>query len=400
MWYSSRKSQKKWQKTFLKDVFDKKQNIDDAFTRLVINDVSFLKQKENYFPKTICKYYAPTSHNILDVQQQRVWLAHPSSFNDPFDCSLGCDIEEYEKKSLIKYIEANDLIDKEDTTECFTTEEFNSIYNSTTNYELTYHFLSKHKGYWNVLWDLYKKKSDSFERRIDKFRREARKEAETKIDLLRNINIRVACFSEFNQHDGFNKKIQMWSHYAANHKGFCVEFDLSFLKEEKEKPLESHEFYSNPEQYLDEKLRDTIKGCLFPVIYTSSRTNVPVTKLLKLKKEKIDSKEYNKEIDVLLYKAFIIKSANWNYEKEWRLILDGDLSSYFDNKLPFPHMKKIYLGCNMEQQTRNTMIGIAKELNIDVVDLKMDNKKFVLEEQDISIIDRHKVYRKWNNPFS
>ena len=187
---------------------------------------------------------------------------------------------------------------------------------------------------------------------------------------------------------------------ADNHKGFCVEFDLSFLKENTKYSIDDRGFYSEPDKYINERMKAAIKGGLFPVIYTSSRTNIPVTKLIKLKADEIKSKNHNGDIDMLLFKAFIIKSANWNYEKEWRLILEGEISSHFDNKVPFPYIKKIFLGCKMDHQTRTTMIGIAKEIKADIVDLSMDNKKFVLEEQDVKIIDRHKEDRKWRNPFT
>ena len=400
MWYTRNKSKKMWQKGFIKDVLSKKRSNKDTYSRIVTKDTSFLEQKEAHFPASFCKYYAPTSDNILDVQQQRIWLAHPSSFNDPFDCNIGFDVEEYEKRCLLKFIKENGYIDTSSYEEGFTSDEYNRIYNSTTNSELTYHFLSKLEDYWSVMWDLLKKKSKAFDSKIYEFRRASRKEAETKIEKLRDINIRVACFSEFNRHDGFWKNIQMWSHYTDNHKGFCVEFDLPFLKEKTEYTVENYQYFTEPDQYLNERLKATIKGCLFPVIYTSSRTNIPVTKLIKLKTDEIKDQNHNSDIDMLLFKAFIIKSANWSYEKEWRLILEGDISAYFENKLPFPYIKKIYLGCKMEQQTRTTMIGIAKELNVEVVDLSMDNKKFVLEEQDTSIIDRQKEDKRWKNPFA
>ena len=212
MWHTRNKSQKKWQKEFIKDVLSKKQNIKDTFSKIVTKEISLLEGKETHFPSSFCKYYAPTSDNILDVQQQRIWLAHPNTFNDPFDCSIGCDIEEYEKRCLMKFIEENRYIDTSDTTEGFSSDDDNRISNSTTNSELTYHYFSKLEDYWSVMWDVLKNKSKAFDSKIYDFRRDSRKEAETKIEKLRNIDIRIACFSEFNRNDGFNKKIQMWSH--------------------------------------------------------------------------------------------------------------------------------------------------------------------------------------------
>ena len=192
----------------------------------------------------------------------------------------------------------------------------------------------------------------------------------------------------------------MWSHYADNHRGFCIEYDLSELKEKTILNFEDYHFYTEPENYINERLNTAIKGGLFPVIYSSQRVNFPTTRLLKLKPEEIGTQQYQNDIDILLYKTFIIKSTNWSYEKEWRLILDGKIPDHFENKIPFPYIKRIYLGCMMDSHTMETMIEIAKELNVEVFFLTMDNKKFALEENDIRMLEYRKESQRRNNPFS
>ena len=191
----------------------------------------------------------------------------------------------------------------------------------------------------------------------------------------------------------------MWSHYADNHRGFCIEYDLSELKEKTVLNFEDNHFYSEPENFINERLNTAIKGGLFPVIYSSQRVNFPTTRLLKFKREEVGTQQYQNDIDILLYKTFIIKSTNWSYEKEWRLILDGKIPDHFENKIPFPYIKRIYLGCMMDSQTMATMIEIAKELNVEVFFLTMDNKKFVLEENDIRILEYRKENQRRDNPF-
>ena len=390
------KSQKKWQKNFLKKVFSKKRNSSDNFVTIILNDPSVLEAKQLHFPKSFCKYYAPTSNNIIDVQQQRVWMASPSSFNDPFDCSVGCDVEEYEKQCLLKFIKENNYIMPGDSYEGISPEEYVKIINSTTNWD---YVGFKKESYSSLIWKLLENKEKVFSKKIRNYQQESRKIAESKVERLRNNNIRIACFSEYNS-NAFYKNIQMWSHYAENHRGFCIEFEIPFLKERIEFEVDAREAYSNKEEYLNERLMATIQGSLFPVIYTGSRVNIPVTKHIKLCVDDITDNKYTGDIDMLLYKAFITKSANWSYEKEWRLIINGDLSSYYDNKLPFPYFKKIFLGCRMESQPREALIGIAKELDIEAVDLIMDNKKFVLEEQRVEHTDwRKNWYREITNPF-
>ena len=141
----------------------------------------------------------------------------------------------------------------------------------------------------------------------------------------------------------------------------------------------------------------TVSG-LFPVIYTANRINIPRTKLQKIKLDANNELHHNSDIDTLLYKTFIVKSAKWNYEKEWRIIIDGDICNYFENKIPFPYIKKIFLGCKMEKHNIDTLIEIADELNIEVRLMTMDNKKFVLEVQDTRSYRWDKERSKWNNP--
>ena len=400
MWSFDKKSRKKWQKEYIDTVFSKKVNRADTYTRILLRNLTLLDQKIEHFPKTFCKYYSPTSNNILDVQKQRLWLSHPNSFNDPFDCNIGFDTEDYEKRRLLEYIKRK--IDSESVKngDSFTEEEYWRIYHSRTDLDISKLYADGIKEYSSVKWDILRSKNKKLEYEIHGESRAARQDAFAKIEKLRTTNIRIACFSEFNRYDNFKKNIQMWSHYADNHRGFCVEYDLSDFKEKTVLNFEDYHFYTEPENFINERLKAAIQGGLFSVIYSSQRVNFPTTKLLKLKVKDIGIQQNRNDIDILLYKTFIIKSTNWSYEKEWRLILDGKIPDHFENKIPFPYIKRIYLGCMMDSQTMTTMIEIAKELNIEIFFLTMDNKKFMLEENDISILSYRKEKQIPNNPFS
>jgi len=149
---------------------------------------------------------------------------------------------------------------------------------------------------------------------------------------------------------------------------------------------------------MEERIKVLILGGLFPVIYTANRVNIPKTKLNKIRFDKINEAQHNSDIDSILYKTFIVKSAKWNYEKEWRLILDGDVCNYYDNKIPFPYIKRVFLGCKMNTQTIDAMIEIVEELGVEVVMMEMDNKKFILEERRPDSYKWNKERAKWRNP--
>ena len=397
MYLRNYKSRKKWQKAFINNVFKHKTKFHDTFSKIILHNIELIEEKTNHLPKSLFKFYTPTSDNIIDIKKQRLWMSHPRTFNDPFDCHAGYDVNSYEKHVLLKYIKESGCVDIKNSQDGFTIDEFNRLSRSTTSYE--YNFYSKIEEYDTVLRKLLENKSKDFDHIIYDVIRKSRNEVKAKIEKLRNVNIHVASFSALDRLKGFKDIIHMWSHYADNHKGFCVEYDISPLKEPICLSLKDHEFYKEQSKYMDERIKVVILGGLFPVIYTASRVNIPKTKLNKINFDEINGPEHSSDVDSLLYKTYIVKSAKWNYVKEWRIILDGDVCDYYDNKIPFPYIKRVFLGCKMNTQTIDTMIEIAEELGVEVIMMVMDNKKFILEEHGTDSYKWNKERSKWRSPF-
>jgi hypothetical protein len=392
------KSRKKWQKTFINNVFSHKTATLDTFSKIIISNTQLLEGKSNHLPKSLFKFYSPTSDNIIDIKKQRLCLSHPRTFNDPFDCHTGYDVKSYEKHILLKYIKEAGFVDTQHCQEGFTVDEYDRLSWASTLYE--YNWCSKIEEYDTVFRKLLENKSKDFNRIIYDLINKSRNEVKAKIEKLRNVNIRVACFSALDRYEDFDDIIQIWSHYADNHKGFCVEYDVSplIIKESISFSLEAYEFHKDQSKYMDERIKVLILGGLFPVIYTANRVNIPKTKLNKIKLDEISGPQHDSDIDSILYRTFIVKSAKWNYEKEWRLILDGDVCNYYDNKIPFPYIKRVFLGCKMNTQTIDTMIEIAEELGVEVFMMEMDNKKFILEKNSTYWYKWDKERAKEHNP--
>ena len=91
---------------------------------------------------------------------------------------------------------------------------------------------------------------------------------------------RVACFTENNDSP------LMWAHYADNHKGFCVEYDLTKL----------------PEGY---------RYGILPVVYSDKRYDATEIAIAPNKN--------------LMANPLYFKSSHWEYEKEWRMVITEDL---------------------------------------------------------------------------
>ena len=124
MFYNSRTNKKsKWQRSFIKKVFEHSLVNKKSYSKTVLENLDLLNNKNEYMPKNLFRFYSPTSANISDIQNRRIWLSHPSSFNDPFDCNIGYNSEKYEKKCLIDFINEIGCVNEIDKANGFTDDE-------------------------------------------------------------------------------------------------------------------------------------------------------------------------------------------------------------------------------------------------------------------------------------
>ncbi|SHG25880.1 Protein of unknown function [Flavobacterium micromati] len=135
--------------------------------------------------------------------------------------------------------------------------------------------------------------------------------------------IGICCFSR--KHDS----ILMWSHYANNHKGFCIEF------------------YTNKSQNGLNPL---------DVNYTDSFVKA----------------NFYKEKQRALFHMVFTKAKQWAYEEELRII-NTHFTDFESRKISFlkEDIKSIYLGVNCEPKVREEILSIVKKV--------YDNKVKVLE---------------------
>ena len=160
-------------------------------------------------------------------------------------------------------------------------------------------------------------------------------------DTLKVVST-IACLSESID------SVIMWSHYAQNHEGFALEYDLRFLLEQGE-----------------------MNCCILPVIYDNDRFDANsfiqwyIAKSLGLDVKNIDSLSH--------LKMAIHKSTQWEYENEWRII--------HSEKQPAAHSratslkivpKAIYYGERISNIHKKTLHYIAQEKGIAEYDMYID----------------------------
>ena len=129
------------------------------------------------------------------------------------------------------------------------------------------------------------------------------------------------------------ENLLMWSHYADEHRGYCVKYKLSkhFIKQDENDSFE-HMF-------------------LKPIIYRKD-------------KEKVDMSEMTNINSDL---AFATKHESWKYEKEVRLIVYNPNKEESFYGIPLDKnscIEAIYFGCKCEPKTINTIKNLFSKADI------------------------------------
>ena len=159
--------------------------------------------------------------------------------------------------------------------------------------------------------------------------------------------VRVVCLSEV------YGSMLMWSHYARNHTGFCIEYDFK----------ESDMFYKH----------------LYPVTYTKDRYAV----------SKADMLSENTE---WIYKTTCRKSNVWAYEKEWRIVT-ANFNKVMPQKLKYPNgkyvldlkknIKAFYLGAKISENFKEEIIQFGKKNSIDIYQMVLSPSTYELNAKKI-----------------
>lgn len=146
----------------------------------------------------------------------------------------------------------------------------------------------------------------------------------------------------------------MWSHYSEGHTGFALGFDAQHP-------------YFNAKLSESDELRHVRQ-----VVYRDQRTQAPLTSLNGIE-------------------MFLVKSAHWSYEKEWRIARPLEDAELIQNESPFPihlfrfpsdALKEIIFGAKIDPTTKQTLLDIASDRS-DFEHLVF--RQAVLDQQSYSI---------------
>lgn len=255
-------------------------------------------------PAFLYKYYKDQSLNLDSVMSNKMWYSAPCNFNDAFDCDVAIN-EQAIFNNILPIISGGRTLRKGSSA-----------------------------------WIQYK---GSLHKQIKILQ---------KLFESQKISMGIACLSE--EPDS----ILMWSHYANNHRGFCVAYNLLGLNQK-------------------------LQFSAVPVLYTQDR--------VCLRSIPLDQDTLNKETMSLFIQSLTSKSPEWSYEKEWRIIRDEDsCGSKWDNKakgalLDTISPSAIFLGCCASDELTSALTQHCQDHKIPLYQMEKNpllyrlNRKPILE---------------------
>lgn len=287
----------------------------DKYNRLMFkllnNDketIHAISIKNQNMTDIVYKYRAVSTNSINALEDGFLIAAAPSSLNDPNEGKL---LIAYHNRWKLIYQRFLDIFYKQTgfrlAVEINQYEDRDDLFNSLME------CLSIPKediGMWDQRWKL-----------TDKLLKDKLLELQNELIYISDELHRICSFSECRDSS------LMWAHYADGFKGFCIGYNLKELKNE-------------------------LTDLLLPVRYSDS--------LIEVDDTLFNGGEINKS---LLMNSLTLKSSEWQYEKEWRLLLMAENTEKIQ-KVQMPVPKEIVLGLNITSENQDRLIDIATDNNI------------------------------------
>lgn len=286
--------------------------------------------KEAHLPKKIYKYRRDVDHARANLGTDTVWMASPDTYNDPYDCSF--TVAEENVLNALKISSAR---------------EFADVYELETN-------VPDKQNKEAIPSPKPSKRVAEYGRPI--FRAAPEIHSLQELLLMAPLIIEDVVRVLHNWRDltsicsfsSVNDSILMWGHYAQNHKGFCIEYDLEQLQSE-------HPF----------------RRKLYPVIYSKKLYDLTayVQKLVGPNRQ-----AFNPSSPLL---SVLHKSDEWKYEQEWRVVsITNEAKGGHNWSVPTP--SRVFLGSKMSSENVEAVRELCEGKNIEVLQMELAEDRFQL----------------------
>ena len=300
--------------------------IESAFVRSIF---SSSPQPNLYLPKSLFKYreFDSNGYAVENLRNDVLWLSSAGEFNDPMDSFFYISPAALEKKAWNESTK-----EKLKKRAEFLGESSIVTVDDVEKAPSLACLMDKAKGVTPGLYAALENNwSEIYEKFwIDDFRRKV--QSGMKVCSLSASNVSTL----------------MWRYYAANHSGFCIEYDFIETREK------------------DSQLAHMV----YPVCYVQE---IPDLTALFL------GDNFSTAVVAALY-----KSDEWSYEKEWRFIFPGRMpENGFEMRAP--KIKAMYLGMAISDENKRAILDIAKRKRVDVYVMHLKTMSYRLGFKKIDL---------------
>lgn len=311
---------------------DLKDMLHDLFCGSKKEQSRALAEKYDLIPDRLYKFrtFDENDYNLENLFNDHIWLASPRNFNDPFDSRIAIDLSFMYRKIPPSYLRTV----KEKLSDLFSDSELDSFLSNPNPFLLMAKDIEQKMLARGTITDMEVGKfSDCIVQLLSEI---GENENESYRSLVRD-GLKICCFSSC------CRNVLMWSHYAKDHEGFCVEYDF--------KSLGSSSITCN---------------MLYPVIYTDiyqDRTD-----------EIFKSSDTISNIFIDTETA-LIKSVDWKYEQEWRLIFGNAI---IENECNYqvPTATRVIAGIKISDEHLSKLERICQSKNIPFVRARQSDTSY------------------------
>ncbi|MHA0858094.1 DUF2971 domain-containing protein [Paenibacillus sp. CMAA1364] len=281
--------------------------------------------KHQHMPNAFFRYRSFTEYSVKNLINQQERLSYPIEFNDPFDAILKINYDKLSKDMFLQRNMEKMIITLQEAGVTFSKQQIAEIRNSSEPFYAFTKYIAQFDD--NTVG-----REQEFATIMADFNKEQIKDMFQKFRTTFQMGYLVMCLSEKKDNN------LMWSHYSANHTGFCVEYNYKELGP------------NNPQCTI-----------ILPCIYTDKMFDATEY----IKQAIINtSGQYNNLFG--LYPA-ITKSPEWAYEQEWRLVFPFGPGATNDKRMIYtPKPKAIYAGARASEENIQKLleISMAKEITL------------------------------------
>ena len=240
------------------------------------------------------KYYSDSLLNLDALKSNKMWYSAPCNFNDVFDCDVMVDEDQ-----LFKSIQA-----------------YPGVQGVRPGSPMWKQMKSQAKGSARGMREMFSKMRSQ---------------------------MGITCLSELDD------SLLMWAHYANNHRGMCVEYELMEINRQ-------------------------LNFTPIPVIYSEDRACI----------RSLNLDTVGRDTTKVFLESLTTKSSEWSYEKEWRIIRDDSACGDRWNAekkgalLDMIRPTSVILGCMAKQEFSDTVQEFCKNNQINLYKMERDPKVYRL----------------------